>query len=133
MTQRLQQYQINVNNDIQNKKNQAHLRNLSSSSLSNARRIEELENDLHNLDKEYRSVKNDLDCARVTIDNMYQQIMRLRSSVVDEYYSILNTIKEINPHVYSQIINDCNPRRYIYTIDVLDSALDRANKYLFNR
>lgn len=130
MTHRLQQYQINVNNDIQNRRNQSQLKSLSSSSASDRQRINELESELNDIYGRYRSVNSDLDCAKITINNMYQQIARLRRVDIDEYYSILELIRETNAHVYSRMINNCNPRRYVHAIDGLDDALYAARKYL---
>ena len=130
MMQRLQQYQINVNLDSQNKKNAAQIQSLNSASSADKRRIAELENDLYDLQGKYSKSKNDLECAQATIDILYQRIRQIKQPEVNEYYTLLDTIKNINQQKYARMLQDCDPRRFIYAIDYIDDALAEAKRYL---
>jgi hypothetical protein len=129
MSREMQQYQININNDIQNKRNRTQIQNQATSSLADRRRIQQLEWELNLMEGKYTRMKNDYDCAMETINIMYEKVRQYRKVEIDEYYAILNSIKNSKPSVYSNLLRDCNPRLYVHTIDGLDDALEKARRH----
>lgn len=126
----MQHYQINVNNDMQNKKNQSHITNLTYNMSIDKRRIKELESELYLTEKQLQKTKNDYECAMETITILYNRIKTLRKQDIDDYYYLLNLIKKSTPSIYYKLLTDCDPNRYIFSIDQLDDALTSARRFM---